>query len=88
MYARKMMRIKNSKVLKRTKEQLYESITTLPRWKEKFTVDEESKQIVLKKYEHVENLIDLLDERYTRSDVTGEEYDTGSKKWVAPVTVE
>ena len=88
MYARKMMRIKNSKVLKRTKEQLYESITTLPRWKEKFTVDEESKQIVLKKYEHVENLIDLLDERYTLSDVTGEEYDTGSKKWVAPVTVE
>ena len=88
MYARKMMRIKDSKVLKRTKEQLYESITTLPRWKGKFTVDEESKQIVLEKYEHVENLIDLLDERFTRSDVTGEEYDTGAKKWVAPVAVE
>ena len=83
-----MMRIKDSKVLKRTKEQLYESITTLPRWKGKFTVDEESKQIVLEKYEHVENLIDLLDERFTRSDVTGEEYDTGAKKWVAPVAVE
>lgn len=87
-YARKMMRIKNSKVLKRTKEQLYESITTLPRWKGKFTIDAENKQIVLEKYEHVENLIDLLDERFTRSDVTGEEYDTDVKKWVAPVAVE
>ena len=87
-YARKMMRIKDSKVLLRTKDQLLESITTLPRWKGKFAVDMESKQIILEKYKQVENLIDLLDERFTRSDVTGEEYDTGSKKWVAPIVVE
>ena len=34
----------------------------------------------------LENLIDLLDERYTRSDVTDEEYDTGAKKWVEPAS--
>lgn len=43
------------------------------------------KKFVLNTYEQVENLIDLLDERYTRSDVTDEEYDTGVKKWIAPV---
>lgn len=35
--------------------------------------------------QQVENLIDLLDERYTRSDVTDEEYDTGAKKRITPM---
>lgn len=83
-YAKKMMRIRNSRVLQKTAEELYKSVTTLPRWKGKFEVDEASRTIVLRTFEHVENLIDLLDERYTRSDVTGEEYDTGVKKWIAP----
>lgn len=85
-YAKKMMRIRNSRVLQKTAEELYQSVTTLPRWKGKFEVDETSRTIVLRTFEHVENLIDLLDERYTRSDVTGEEYDTGVKKWIAPAT--
>lgn len=84
-YAKKMMRIRHSRVLQKTAEELYQSVTSLPRWRGKFEVDEASRTIVLRTFEHVENLIDLLDERYTRSDVTGEEYDTGVKKWIAPV---
>ena len=84
-YARKMLRIKDSKVLQKTADELYKKVTTLPRWKNKFDINEEDKKIVLNTYEQVENLIDLLDERYTRSDVTDEEYDTGVKKWIAPV---
>jgi len=83
-YAKKMLRIKNSKVLNKSKEELYLKITTLPRWRDKFDLDEGQQTIVLKNYGHVENLIDLLDERYTRSDVTDEEYDTSAKKWVEP----
>lgn len=86
-YARKMMRIKNSKVINKTKEELYQRVTTLPRWRGKFDIDTENKQIILSTYTQVENLIDLLDERYTRSDVTDEEYDTGAKKWIAPMTI-
>ena len=57
----------------------------LPRWQGKFEIDETDHTIKLKNYGQVENLIDLLDERYTRSDVTDEEYDTRAKKWVAAV---
>ncbi|NCB42196.1 MAG: DUF4868 domain-containing protein [Clostridia bacterium] len=85
LYARKMMRIKDSRVLKKSSEELLLSVTTLPRWKGKFEVDKTNKKIVLNTFGQVENLIDLLDERYTRSDVTNEEYDTGVKKWIAPV---
>lgn len=85
-YAKKMLRLKNSKVLTKTKEDLYTKITTLPRWRGKFEINEKDHTINLKNYGQVENLIDLLDERYTRSDVTDEEYDTSAKKWVEPVT--
>lgn len=85
-YAKKMLRLKNSKVLTKTKEELYTKITTLPRWRGKFEINETDHTINLKNYSQVENLIDLLDERYTRSDVTDEEYDTSAKKWVEPVT--
>lgn len=84
-YAKKMLRIKNSKVLRMSKEELFTKITTLPRWQGKFEIDETDHTIKLKNYGQVENLIDLLDERYTRSDVTDEEYDTRAKKWVAAV---
>lgn len=85
-YAKKMLRLKNSKVLTKTKEELYAKITTLPRWRGKFEINEIDHTINLKNYGQVENLIDLLDERYTRSDVTDEEYDTSAKKWVEPIT--
>ena len=85
-YAKKILRLKKSKVLTKTKEELYTKITTLPRWREKFEINETDGTIVLKNYNQVENLIDLLDERYTRSDVTDEEYDTSAKKWIEPVT--
>ena len=76
-YAKKMMRIKNSKVFNLRPEQLLEKVRNLPRWRGKFVT--EDNKIILNTYAHVENLIDLFDERYTRSDVTGEEYDTEVK---------
>ena len=85
LYAKKMMRIKDSKVLQKTSEELYERVTTVPRWQGVFNLDEENHKIVINTYQQVENLIDLLDERYTRSDITGEEYDTSAKKWIAPI---
>lgn len=49
-------------------------------WKDKFEENQEG-LIVLNTYQQVEDLIDLLDERYTRSDVTNQEYDTDGNGW-------
>ena len=56
----------------------------LSRWKDKFSINKETNQIVLKTYIEVESLIDLFDERYTRSDVTDTEYDTDVKTVAEP----
>ncbi|MGG0821396.1 DUF4868 domain-containing protein [Paenibacillus turicensis] len=82
-YAKKMMRIKNSAVLRLSAEILLEKIQTLPRWSGKFILNND--KIVLNTFIHVENLIDLLDEKYTRSDVTGEEYSTDVKQLAPPI---
>ena len=83
-YAKKVMRIANSKVLDLPKEELMERVHTLNRWKDKFEENQEG-LIVLNTYQQVEDLIDLLDERYTRSDVTNQEYDTDVKRVAKPV---
>ena len=83
-YAKKVMRIETSTVLDLTQEQLMVKVNTLPRWKDKFSINKETNQIVLKTYIEVESLIDLFDERYTRSDVTDTEYDTDVKTVAEP----
>lgn len=82
-YAKKMMRIMDSKVLKMRPEILWENIHRSTRWNGR--IREENGQFILDTYAQVENLIDLLDERYTRSDITGEEYDTEVKQLAKPV---
>lgn len=77
-YAKKMMRITDSKVLKMEPDKLWNNIHRSARWNGK--IKEKEGKFILDTYEQVENLIDLLDERYTRSDITGEEYDTDVKK--------
>lgn len=83
-YAKKLMRIADSKVLKMEPEKLWENIHRSVRWNGK--IREEDGKFVLDTYVQVENLIDLLDERYTRSDITGEEYDTDVKQLAEPVS--
>lgn len=82
-YAKKMMRITDSKVLKMESATLWENIHRSSRWNGK--IKEENGQFVLDHYSDVESLIDLLDERYTRSDITDIEYDTDVKQVAEPV---
>lgn len=83
-YAKKMMRIGSSKVFNLTQEQLINKINSLARWQGKFNVIQETNQIMLNTYGEVESMIDLFDERYTRSDVTDTEYDTDVKTVAKP----
>lgn len=84
-YAKKMMRIGSSRVFILTQEQLIDKINSLARWQGKFNFNQDTNQITLNTYGEVENLIDLFDERYTRSDVTDTEYDTDVKTVAQPV---
>jgi len=84
-YAKKMMRIGSSRVFNLTQEQLIAKINSLARWQGKFNFNQDTSQITLNTYSEVESLIDLFDERYTRSDVTDTEYDTDVKTVAPPV---
>ena len=66
-------------------DELLDCINTLQRWKGKFNIDDG--KIVLKNFAQVKNLIELLDETYTRSDVTGQEYETSAKRLADPIEI-
>ena len=63
---------------------LWENIHKSTRWNGK--IKEEDGKFVLDTYAQVEDLIDLLDERYTLSNITDTEYDTDVKQVAEPVT--
>lgn len=83
-YAKKMMRIADSRVLRMDTDKLWTNIHRSVRWNGK--IKEENGKFVLETYMQVEDLIDLLDERYTRSDITDTEYDTDVKQVAEPIT--
>lgn len=87
-YAKKLMRIVDSKVLFMTPDNLVARISGVERWRGMFVVNESNNTIELKTYAHVEHFIDLLDERYTKSEITDTEYDTDVKKEASPVEQE
>lgn len=83
-YAKKMMQIHKFPVAGMNKTSLMAKLYSVDRWRDVFEIREE--QIHLRTFKDVENLIDLFVERYTRSDVTGQEYDTSVKDKAEPVS--
>lgn len=83
-YEKKMMRIGKSPVLGLSKERLIEKINTVERWKGKFQIDDAG-EITLNTFGDVENVIDLFDERYVKSEITDTEYDTEVKNVAEPM---
>ena len=81
-YAKKMMQIHKFPVATMSKASLVESLHTVDRWKGVFEIQEE--QVNLRNFIDVENIIDLFTERYTKSEVSGQEYDTEVKNKAEP----
>lgn len=77
-YAKKMMQISNYPVSKMKKEDLLEKLYTVERWKGVFEISDE--MIYIRSFKDVENLIDLYIDRFARSEISGQEYDTSAKK--------
>lgn len=85
-YAKKMMQIHKFPVTTMSRESLMEKLKTVERWKNVFEI--QGGQVHLRTYSDVENIIDLFTERYTKSEVTGQEYDTAVKDKAEPIEVE
>lgn len=85
-YARKMMRVLDSSVLKLSPELLFSRINATMRWNGKFDINTVNGKITLNNLKDVELFIDLLDERYTYSLVTMMEYDTNGKRALRDVS--
>lgn len=81
-YAKKMMQIHKYPVATMSKDVLVEKLHTVERWKGVFEIQEE--QVNLRNFTDVESIIDLFTERYTKSEVTGQEYDTEVKDKAEP----
>ena len=56
----------------------------MERWKNVFEI--QGTQVHLRTFTDVENIIDLFTERYTKSEVTGQEYDTSVKDKAEPIS--
>lgn len=78
-YKKKMLKALDSPVLQMEPNILFEKISTLPRWKGRFKQPDDG-MIPLETNKEIESMIDLLIERFTVSEVTGQEYDTEVKK--------
>ena len=83
-YAKKMMQIHKFPVATMSKESLLEKLQTVERWKNVFEI--QGTQVHLRTFTDVENIIDLFTERYTKSEVTGQEYDTSVKDKAEPIS--
>lgn len=82
-YAKKMMTIHKYPVAAMSKNDLLTRVRTVERWQNVFEL--QNGEIHLRNFTDVEQLIDLFTERYTRSDITGQEYDTEVKEKASPI---
>lgn len=82
-YAKKMMTIHKYPVAVMSKSDLLTRVRDVERWQNVFELRDGG--IYLRNFTDVEQLIDLFTERYTRSEVTGQEYDTEVKEKALPI---
>ncbi|MGE5606370.1 MAG: DUF4868 domain-containing protein, partial [Bacteroidota bacterium] len=83
--AKKLLKVKNSAVLKIPKEMLIPKIKAHPRYKDKFKFENE--QIVIATLKDVTELLKMMDDDILRSDLTGQEYNSTAKQILDPIPV-
>lgn len=76
-FPKKLMKVKNSPVLKMKKESLITKIKVLERYKNIIKI--ENDEIIIKSQKDVNNLLILLNDDYLISELTEEEYESSSK---------
>ena len=82
--AKKLLKAKNSPVLKMTKTNLISSLQKHPRYKNKFQFKDG--RIVVNAQKDVAELIKMLNDDIVRSELTNQEYDSSNKHLLEPLT--
>lgn len=77
--AKKLMKIKNSPVLRMERNILIERLRTLPRYKDKLKFTEDNTQIKIMTKKDVVELLKILNDDYLKSELTNQNYDSPSK---------
>ncbi len=76
--AKKLMKIKNSPVLKMDPSILIQNLKTKPRYKDKLVIQNDTIKITSKK--DVKELLKILNDDYLTSELTNEDYESSNKK--------
>lgn len=81
--AKKLLKAKNSPVLKMEKKELISKLIKHPRYKEKFHF--ENDKIVINSQKEVNEFIKMLNDDIVRSELTNSEYDSSNKQILPPL---
>lgn len=81
--ARKLLKARNSPVLKMKKKDLLTRIKQHPRYKDKFKIQDD--RIIINSQKDAGELIKMLNDDILRSELTGREYDSPSKTILEPL---
>lgn len=84
--AKKLMKAKNSPVLRMEKSALLKKLTTLPRYKNKFEI--ENGKIKISNQKQAAEFLKMLNDSILKSELTDAEYDSSVKKELLPLTSE
>lgn len=82
--AKKLMKVKNSPVLKMDRNELFRKLTDHPRYKDKFKI--ENGMIIIRTQKEASEFIKMLNDDIVRSELTGQEYDSPSKQMLEPLS--
>jgi hypothetical protein len=81
--AKKLLKARNSPVLRMKKENLISGLRKHPRYKEKFKFDDN--KIVINSQKDVNELVKMLNDDIVRSELTNQEYDSSNKHLLDPL---
>ncbi len=81
--AKKLLKAKNSPVLKMDRKDLIDGLRKHHRYKDKFTFEED--MIVISSQKDVVELIKMLNDDIVRSELTNQEYDSSNKQMLSPI---
>lgn len=82
--AKKLMRVKNSPVLKMDKAVLFRKMANHPRYKDKFKIENDT--IIIRTQKDAGELVKMLNDDIVRSELTDQEYDSPSKQILEPLS--
>ena len=85
-FAKKLMKLKDSKVLQLSRDILLDRVFNHPHYSTMFTKDPSTGNIIVSTQKAVNNLLKMLNDSILHSELTGEDYESSNKSKLNPAT--